>query len=181
MVRLVRSGVVCSATLVGSGVELVSDGLPIKHLRAPEFRFTERSGDPFGSDELRGKIWIADFVFTSCAGPCPIMSRRMSDLQSDLTELEDVKFVSFSVDPERDTPEVLRQYADSYGAGPNWYFLTGDRTALYDMCLPGLRLAVADQRTAAGPPLAESLAPEPPPAGRRAVLRGCARARGWCR
>lgn len=160
---LVMSGVVFSATLVGSRVQLVSDGLPIMPFRAPGFRFTERSGQPFGSDELRGKIWIADFVFTYCAGPCPIMSRRMSDLQADLTELEDVKFVSFSVDPERDTPERLRLYADSFGAGPNWYFLTGDRTAIYDMCLQGFRLAVADQRKAAGEPLDDSMAAEPPP------------------
>jgi protein SCO1/2/putative membrane protein len=160
---VVMSGVVFAATLVGSRVQLVSDGLAIKHLRSPEFRFTERSGEPFGSDELKGKVWIADFVFTRCGGPCPIMTRRMSDLQAELSELEAVHFVSFSVDPERDTPEVLRQYAETYGAGPRWWFLTGDRTEIYRTCEKGFLLAVVDQRRSASKPLDDTMASEPGP------------------
>ena len=79
---LVMSGVVVSAIWAGASVDIASDGLTIKHLQAPEFRFTERSGQPFGSDDLKGRVWIADFIFTYCAGPCPIMSRAMSDLQA---------------------------------------------------------------------------------------------------
>ena len=161
---LVMSGVVVSAIWAGASVDIASDGLRIKHLQAPEFRFTERSGQPFGSDDLKGRVWIADFIFTHCAGPCPIMSRGMSDLQAALSGLKDVHFVSFSVDPERDTPEVLRQYAASYAAGPNWFFLTGDKAEIYGICKQGFLLSVVDQREREGEPLDDSLAAASRPA-----------------
>ena len=109
----------------------------------PEFTLTERSDRPFGLDDLRGNIWIADFIFTTCAGPCPIMSQRMSRLQSDFANAAKVKLVSFSVDPEQDTPEVLRAYADTYQAQPDkWYFLTGERGTIYDLAISGMKISV---------------------------------------
>lgn len=98
----------------------------------PDFTLTERSGQPFGKQHLKRTIWIANFVFTSCAGICPRMTAEMSKLQKDLPE--EVKFVSFSVDPARDTPEALREYAERYGAVKGrWFFLTGDRETLIDV------------------------------------------------
>ena len=76
----------------------------------PGFQLTNQNGQPFGSAQLSGKIWIADFIYTTCPGPCPMISGRMSELQKPLDKT-DVHLVSFSVDPERDTPEVLRGYA----------------------------------------------------------------------
>ena len=79
------------------------------------FALTNQFDQKFGSENLAGKIWIADFVFTRCPGPCPIISTRMSELQKPLRDT-DVHLVSFSVDPEADTPAVLRAYAEKLKA-----------------------------------------------------------------
>src|SRR6202011_5619549 len=79
--------------------------------RVSNFQLTNQNGRTFGSAQLIGKIWIADFIFTSCSGPCPMISSRMSELQKPL-QTTDVHLVSFSVDPEKDTPDVLRSYAE---------------------------------------------------------------------
>lgn len=94
-----------------------------------DFTLTERNGRSVSLKDLRGKIWIADFIFTSCAGQCPMMSRQMERLQRQLPS--SVTFVSFTVDPERDTPEVLADYSKNYNADPDrWFFLTGDKEIL---------------------------------------------------
>src|SRR6187397_2946501 len=91
----------------------------------PPFQLANQNGQPFGSAELSGKIWIADFIFTTCRGPCPLISSRMSELQRPLEE-SDVHLVSFTVDPQMDTPEVLRDYSERLHARPGrWEFLTG--------------------------------------------------------
>ncbi|HEX8281219.1 MAG TPA: SCO family protein [Chthoniobacterales bacterium] len=110
----------------------------------PGFQLTNQNGQPFGSEQLAGKIWIADFVFTSCRGPCPIISSRMSEMQSPLKQ-SDVHLVSFTIDPETDTPDVLREYADRLHAQPGrWDFLTGPKEAIYDLTMNGFKLAVAE-------------------------------------
>ena len=110
----------------------------------PQFQLTNQNGQPFGSEQLRGKIWIADFIFTTCPGPCPLISSRMSDLQRPLED-SDVHLVTFTVDPETDTPEVLRDYAARLHARPGrWDFLTGDKDAIYNLTQQGFKLAVAD-------------------------------------
>lgn len=119
----------------------------------PAFQLTNQDGQPFGSSQLAGRIWIADFVFTSCPGPCPMISSRMSELQKPLRDT-DVHLVSFTVDPDKDTPEVLRGYADKLHAQPNrWDFLTGPKTALYDISRHGFKLGVSDGSEEAGVPV----------------------------
>jgi protein SCO1/2 len=110
----------------------------------PNFELVNQEGQPFGSAQLAGKIWIADFIYTSCPGPCPMISMRMSELQKPL-EKTDVHLVSFSVDPTRDTPEVLRSYAEKLHAEPQrWDFLTGPKSVIYDLSHNGFKLAVSD-------------------------------------
>jgi len=119
----------------------------------PNFQLTNQNNQPFGSTQLAGKIWIADFIFTSCPGPCPMVSSRMSELQKPL-EKTDVHLVSFSVDPEKDTPEVLRGYADKLKAEPvRWDFLTGSKSTIYDLSKNGFKLAVSDGSEEAGVPV----------------------------
>jgi protein SCO1/2 len=119
----------------------------------PNFQFVNQNGQPFGSAELAGKIWIADFVFTSCPGPCPMISSRMSELQRPL-EKTDVHLVSVSVDPEKDTPEALRGYAERLHAQPGrWDFLTGSKPAIYDLSRNGFKLAVDDGSAEEGVPV----------------------------
>jgi len=119
----------------------------------PSFQLVNQSGRPFGSAQLAGKIWIADFVYTTCPGPCPMISSRMSELQKPL-EKTDVHLVSFSVDPERDTPAVLRDYAEKLQADPaRWDFLTGQKDAIYKLSHDGFKLAISDGSSEQGIPV----------------------------
>ena len=107
-----------------------AESLPVL-FDAATFNLTDQDARHFSSDQLRGKTWVADFVFTHCPGVCPRMTMRMSGLQKSL-ERRGVHFVSFSVDPERDTPEVLKKYAETYGADlSRWHFLTGEKAAMF--------------------------------------------------
>jgi len=119
----------------------------------PSFQLVNQNGQAFGSVQLAGKIWIADFIYTTCPGPCPMISSRMSELQKPL-EKTDVHLVSFSVDPEKDTPEVLRGYAEKLQAEPvRWDFLTGPKSTIYKLSHDGFKLAVSDGSDAEGIPV----------------------------
>ncbi len=119
----------------------------------PLFQFTNQNGQPFGSAQLVGKIWIGDFIYTTCPGPCPMISSRMSELQKPL-EKTDVHLVSFTVDPEKDTPEVLRSYAERLQADAGrWDFLTGPKSAIYKLSHDDFKLAVSDGSDAQGIPV----------------------------
>ena len=110
----------------------------------PPFQLTDQDGQPFGTEQLRGKIWIADFVYTTCPGPCPMISSRMSETQKPLRNT-DVRLVSFSVDPQHDTPAVLRDYAAKLNAQPDrWKFLTGDKDTIYRLIRDGFKLTTLD-------------------------------------
>jgi len=120
----------------------------------PPFQLIDQNNQPFGSAQLMGKIWIADFIYTTCPGPCPMISTRMSEMQKPL-EKTDVQLVSFSVDPEKDTPEVLRRYAERLHArDERWKFLTGDRATIYNLSQNGFKLAATND--ASGIPLHSS-------------------------
>jgi protein SCO1 len=119
----------------------------------PSFQLVNQNGQPFGSAQLTGKIWIADFIYTTCPGPCPMISGRMSELQKPLDKT-DVHLVSFSVDPEKDTPDVLRGYAEKLHAEPRrWDFLTGRKSAIYNLSHDDFKLAVSDGGDEAGIPV----------------------------
>ena len=113
----------------------------------PPFALVNQDGQPFGSEQLAGKIWIADFIFTTCPGPCPIISTRMSELQKPIAK-SDVHFVSFTVDPEKDTPEVLRAYADKLRKEPfRWDFLTGPIEKIASLSRDGFKLGISEGET----------------------------------
>jgi protein SCO1 len=97
----------------------------------PPFVLTAQNGLPFDSKRLAGAPWLASFFFTSCNGPCPRMNVAIRNVQEETYPFQGLKIVSFSVDPERDTPEVLAAYAKRYKADPDrWFFLTGPRATL---------------------------------------------------
>jgi len=119
----------------------------------PNFQLINQNGQPFGSAQLIGRIWIADFIFTTCPGPCPMISTRMGELQKPL-EKTDVHLISFTVDPAKDTPEVLRGYAEKLQAQPGrWDFLTGPQPTIYSLSRNGFKLAVSDGREETGTPV----------------------------
>ena len=93
----------------------------------PPFTMTASDGSSFDSKQLNGKVWVADFIYTNCPGPCPRMSSQMHRLQAKVKGDPDVRLVSFSVDPHRDTPPVLNAYAKHFGAPAwDWVFLAGN-------------------------------------------------------
>lgn len=97
----------------------------------PSFTLTDQDGKTFNSASvLDGHVWIADFMYTTCPGPCPRMSSQMRQIQTSLGS-KDVRLISLTVDPAHDTPQVLAQYAQHYSAKPGvWYFLTGPAATL---------------------------------------------------
>lgn len=92
-----------------------------------DFTFTDQTGKPFGLSDLKDKVWLADMIFTNCTTACSPMTANMAQLQKRAKEAGlDVQFVSFTVDPENDTPEVLTNFANKFGADfTNWHFLSG--------------------------------------------------------
>ncbi len=115
-----------------------------KHFAIPEFDLIERSGQPLRRADLAGKVWVADFFYSTCPGPCPMLSSRLSEVQKALGDAPDVRLVSISVDPEKDTPEVLQLYAQKFAASDRWLFATGDKAHIYDLARQGFKLPVAD-------------------------------------
>ncbi len=113
----------------GEKSELSKEGnyLGDQEMLIEEFSFVNESGEEFGLANLKDEVWIADFIFTHCTSVCPPMSANMSKVQQKLEdEGLNVPIVSFTVDPDRDTPEVLKEYAEQYGANlETWHFLTG--------------------------------------------------------
>lgn len=110
-----------------------------------DFTLTDENGRAFGSADLAGKIYVADFFFTTCNGPCPRMSTQMNGVQKAIREYPDVQIVSFTVDPKTDTPEVLASYARRYKADPGrWHFLTGPQATLNNLCRSSFMLGNVD-------------------------------------
>ncbi|MGH7318330.1 MAG: SCO family protein [Candidatus Rokuibacteriota bacterium] len=111
----------------------------------PDFSLTERSGRVVTRADLLGKAWIANFIYTQCTETCPLQTAELARLQADFVAEEDLRLVSITVDPERDTRAALSAYAERYGADPvRWLFLTGDKRAIYRLAKEGFRLGVVD-------------------------------------
>ena len=107
----------------------------------PEFSFINQDGDPFTEKDLNNKITILDFIFTSCAGPCPIMTHNMTGLYRSFSQVEEVQFVSITVDPDVDTQDILKQYAKINGVNDDrWQFITSNIEAIKDLKKNGFML-----------------------------------------
>ena len=118
------------------------EALPeVAEVSVPDFSLTNQQGESLGLSDMAGKIWVADFIFTNCPTICPAMTQEMARLQSEFVA-DPVYFVSFSVDPERDTANILSRYAKAYGADDRrWHFLTGDKAHIYQLAEQGFSLA----------------------------------------
>ena len=123
----------------------------------PDFRLTDQNGRPVSLGDLRGKVWLADFIYTTCPGPCPMVTRRVHQLQDEAFKNADVRFVSFTMDPVADTPPVLNAYARKFGTSPDkWIFLTGSKDLIFHVVRDGFTLAVTDQPGAGEQPIVHS-------------------------
>lgn len=138
-------------TVLVAGLAVLAVGLmspasePLPKLGAlPDFTFTRENGTPWGLTQLRGRPFVANFIFTRCPTICPAFTRRMAHVQKQ-TEAAGpaLQLVSFSVDPTYDTPERLAEYAQKHGANPDrWSFLTGDYAKLKDTVVQGFKISM---------------------------------------
>jgi protein SCO1/2 len=123
----------------------------------PRFQLTDQSGKPFDSDaRLAGKPWVANFIFTRCTTVCPVFTAKMARFEEQTRDLgDDLRLVSFSVDPEYDTPEVLARYAEAHKANlARWSFLTGPTGEIKRVVTDSLKIAVEKQP---GQPVGQSI------------------------
>jgi protein SCO1/2 len=111
------------------------------------FDLTNQDNQPVTLPEMRGKVWIADVIFTRCAGPCPIMTHHMAELQAALPTNKPVRLVTFTSDPEYDTPPVLKRYAARFNADTNrWWFLTGPKSELRNLEINDFKFVVVEKK-----------------------------------
>ncbi len=125
-------------------------------IQLPGFILTDKTGNTFHSDQLRGKVWIADFVFTRCQGPCPMITLQMAKLENKLKqepEWGDIRLVTFTVDPDYDTPKVLSDHAQRVDVQTtNWLWLTGQRKQMWDLINNEFKLMVGTNEIAGDDP-----------------------------
>ena len=139
-----------------SVIDKIVDGKKVSDTvwhRLDNISLVNQLGDTVSLDDINGSIIIADFFFTRCPSICPTLTKNMKQLQ-DAMKMKDsrrridssyVRFISFTVDPERDTPDVLKRYADKYAVNHDtWWFLTGDKKKIYDYALNELKLGLQD-------------------------------------
>jgi protein SCO1/2 len=126
---------------------------------APTFDLTDQTGRPFSSAHLTGKVVVANFIFTTCTDICPLLTATMAQVRDQLRQADllgdKVVIVSFTVDPENDTPDALRAYGERFGATPSeWRFLTGSREAIDEILIGGFKVGrpPAAARTPGGTP-----------------------------
>ena len=112
-----------------------------------DFALTNQNGRAVSLADLRGRVWVADIIFTRCAGPCPRMTRQMKELQDALPPDSQAKLVTLTTDADFDTPPVLRVYAERFGADPNrWLFLTGTKQEIAKLAIDSLKLTAVAKK-----------------------------------
>ncbi|NND61894.1 MAG: SCO family protein [Flavobacteriaceae bacterium] len=111
----------------------------------PDFSFTNQKNETISNESYKGKVYVAEFFFTTCPSICPIMNRNMVKIQNEFYGNPNLGIASFTINPEYDTPEILLDYAESYKiTNPNWHLLTGDKDAIYKLANEGFNLYVGE-------------------------------------
>jgi protein SCO1/2 len=120
--------------------------LPVVSTVQP-FVLTSQIGQTVTLQDLKGKVWVADVIFTICPGPCPKMTEEMSKLQKAFPATEPIRFVTLTTHPENDSPEILKAYSEKFGADPQrWFFLTGPKKEiLANLAVGSLKLAAVEK------------------------------------
>ena len=137
------------AVLIFAGVAVVvyaalsqrADALP-NLTNVPDFTLTSQRNERVSLSDLKGHVWVADLIFTTCSGPCLVMTSQMSRVQEATKGRPEFRMVSVSVDPTRDTPERLDWYARLALADGRWIFLTGDMAEIRSLAIDGFKLGV---------------------------------------
>ena len=127
---------------------------PKKRIPAPpvlsqvaDFSLTNQLGEPVSLANLRGHVWVADIIFTSCAGPCPQMTKHMRALQDALPAKSTAQLITLTTDPGTDKPEVMMKYAERFGANPQrWQFLTGEKIQIVGLAVDSLKMIAVEKK-----------------------------------
>jgi protein SCO1/2 len=112
--------------------------------KRPDFDFVDQDGQPFRASQMDGKVWVVDFFYTTCPGPCPALTSRLSTLHREFASNSQVGFLSISSNPEKDSPAVLKLYAEKFGADARWRFLTGDKAQIFSVANQGFKLGLTE-------------------------------------
>ncbi|GAB4155002.1 MAG: SCO family protein [Winogradskyella sp.] len=119
--------------------------------KVPAFSFTDQNGNTITNEDYLGKVYVVEFFFTTCPTICPIMNRNLVNVQNHFKDFENFGVASFTINPETDTPEVLKAYAEAYGiSNPNWHLMTGSEEAIYKLANEGFNLYTAKDETVEG-------------------------------
>jgi len=146
--RLVWGGLIFIIAAIGGifALSKMIGGKPLPVIgQLSAFTLTNQNGEPVSLSSLGGKVWVADIIFTRCAGPCPTMTHHLAELQAALPPNESVRLVTLTSDPEYDTPPVLKRYAARFGADSNrWDFLTGPKPEIRRLAINDFKFVVVD-------------------------------------
>lgn len=119
--------------------------------KVPQFSFINQYGNLISNKDYEGKVYVIEFFFTTCPTICPRMNANLVQIQNAFKGFENFGVASFTINPEHDTPEVLKAYADSYGVtNPNWHLMTGDHIEIYKLANEGFNLYTAKDESAEG-------------------------------
>lgn len=119
--------------------------------KAPEFELIDQNGDTITNEDYLGKVYVAEFFFSTCPTICPIMNSNLVEIQNEIENEKDFGIASFSIDPTYDTPKVLKEYAEKYGiTNPNWHLLTGDKDEIYKLANNGFNIYAGEDENAPG-------------------------------
>jgi len=115
-----------------------------KRKKVPDFSFIDQDGKTITNKDYLGKVYVVEFFFTTCPTICPKMNKNLVQIQNAFQGIENFGVASFTINPEYDTPAVLKDYAERYGiTNPNWHLMTGDQDKIYDLANNGFPLYVA--------------------------------------
>lgn len=136
----------------------VSDDTPLSYLiingeaiRVMPFSFVNQDEKTISNDDYAGKVYLVEFFFSTCPTICPKMNKNLVDIQNTFPDRPDFGIASFTINPEYDTPSVLKTYAENYGVtNPNWHFMTGEKEAIYNLANTGFNLYAAQVEGADG-------------------------------
>ena len=119
--------------------------------KVPEFLMLNQDSLLIGNEDFKGKVYLAEFFFTRCPTICPIMNKNMKILDDRFGARQDFGIASFTIDPENDTPHVLKQYAEDYGVkSQNWHFLTANKSTVYELANSGFSIFAGINPAVAG-------------------------------
>ena len=114
---------------------------PFYNYQVSDFKLYDAQNKEFSLQDLSGKIFVTDFIFTTCSGVCPLMTKNLKSVYGEFAAKDEVHFVSVTVNPEFDSPQVLAEYAKKYGLDPlRWHFLTGSRESIQDLAIQGFKI-----------------------------------------